>query len=175
MALCFGKLAVPIDHMILGDADGNFTSRPMVEVTTDWPCYSWLWKQLGVSRADFKKGTPNSLPLVKEIKASISGARHKRRRDGKFYNVENRPIAESLAITVRGQELIVLNDVRRLALNVGQSQSLLAWFVRELSQDLRDAQGEVADEAEAEVDAPGPDPIEDEPREPPAPGEAAGL
>ena len=101
--------------------------------------------------------------------------RGKRKRDGKFYNEDDRPIAESLAITVRGQQLIVLNDVRRLALNVGQSQNLLAWFVRELSQDLRDAQGEVADEAEAEVDAPVPDPIEDEPREPPAPGDAAGV
>ena len=83
MALCFGKFVVPIDHMTLGDADGNFKSQPMVELTADWSCYSWLWKQLGVSRADFKKGTPNSLPLVKEIKASVSGARHKRKRDGK--------------------------------------------------------------------------------------------
>ena len=176
MALCFGKLAVPIDHMTLGGADGEFKSRPMVELATDWSCYTWLWKQLGVSRSDFKKGMPSSLPLVKEIKASVSEVRHKRKRDGKFYNAENRPIAESLAITVRGQQLIVLNDARRLAVNVGESQKLMNWFVRELSKDLGgDLVGEVPDEAEAEVDAPGPDPIEDEPGEPPAPGEAAGV
>ena len=65
MALCFGKVVVPIEHMTLGDADGNFKSRPMVELTTDWSCYTWLWKQLGASRSDFKKGMPMLLPLVK--------------------------------------------------------------------------------------------------------------
>ena len=58
MALCFGKFVVPIDHMTLGDADGNFKSRPMVELTADWSCYSWLWKQLGVSRNDFNEFAP---------------------------------------------------------------------------------------------------------------------
>ena len=58
MALCFGKFAVPIDHMTLGDADGNFKSRPLVELTADWSCYSWRWKQLGVSRNDFNGFAP---------------------------------------------------------------------------------------------------------------------
>ena len=177
MALCFGKLVVPIEHMTLGDAAGEFKSRPMVELTTDWSCYTWLWKQLGVSRSDFKKGMPMSLPLVQEIKASVSELRHKRKRDGKFYAADNRPIAESLAITVRGKQLVVLNDARRVAVNVGESQTLMNWFVTQLWKDLGGdlLAGDAPDEAEAEVDAPGPDPIEDVPGEQLAPGEAAGV
>ena len=157
--MCFGKFVVPIETMTLGDADGNFKSVHMVELTAHWSCYTWFWKQLGVSRADFKKGTPNSLPPVKEIKASISAVRHKRKRDGKFYNEDDRPVAESLVIAVRGQQLTVLNDARRLALSVAESQDLLTWFVSELSQEIQadaDLVGEVPGEAEAEVDADAP-------------------
>ena len=64
---------------------------------------------------------------------------------------------------------------RMLVLGIG-TKELMAWFVSELSRELRDAPaGALADEADAEVaaDAPGPVPIEDEgadeAQEPPAP------
>ena len=90
-ALCFGNVAVPINNMNVGDADGNFKVVPMVELDSTACCHAWLWKQLGVKYEDFKHGRPGSLPLVKEIKTSIMAVRGKRKRDGKFYNEDGRP------------------------------------------------------------------------------------
>ena len=118
MALCFGKVVVPFEQMTMGDAGGSFQTLPMVDLTAGGACYSWLWKQLGLSRLQFRKGTHNRLPLAQEVKTAILESRHKRKRDGKFYNADDRPIAESLVITVRGQQLTVLNDARRLAFHV---------------------------------------------------------
>ena len=162
--MCFGNVAVPINNMNVGDADGNFKIVPMVELTSTGFCHGWFWKQLGVKYEDFKRGRHSSLPLVMEIKASIAAVRGKRKRDGKFYDEDGRPVAQSLVITVRGKQLVVLTDPRRLVLGIG-TKELLAWFVSELSRELRDAPaGALADEADAEVaaDAPGPVPIEDE-------------
>ena len=169
--MCFGNVAVPINNMNVGDADGNFKIVPMVELTSTGFCHGWFWKQLGVKYEDFKRGRHSSLPLVMEIKASIAAVRGKRKRDGKFYDEDGRPVAQSLVITVRGKQLVVLTDPRRLVLGIG-TKELLAWFVSELSRELRDAPaGALADEAHVEVDAdaPGPVPIEDEGADEPAP------
>ena len=174
--MCFGNVAVPINNMNVGDADGNFKIVPMVELTSSGFCHGWFWKQLGVKYEDFKRGRHSSLPLVKEIKASIAAVRGKRKRDGKFYNEDGRPTPQTLVIAVRDKQLVVLTDPRRLVLGIG-TKELMAWFVSELSRELRDAPaGALADEEDAEVDAdaPGPVPIEDEgadeAQEPPAPG-----
>ena len=177
-ALCFGKFAIPTDDMTLAHADGNFRQVPMVDLsrtTAGWLCYTWFWQQLEVSRKSFKKGTPYSLPLVLEIKAAISAARHKRKRDGKFYDEAGRPVPQALVITLRGKQLVVLNDARKLVLCLTDPEDLMCWFVSELWQELHDVSGgEVSDEAEAEVDAPDPEPLEDEPHAEQSPAEEPG-
>ena len=152
-ALCIGNVAVPINNMNVGDADGNFKVVPMVELTSTAFCHAWFWKQLGVKYDDFKRGRPGSLPLVKEIKTSIAAVRGKRKRDGRWYTEDGRPVPQSQVITVRDKQLVVLTaDTRTLVLGIG-TKELMTWFVSELSRELR---------------APGPVPIEAQ--EPPAPG-----
>ena len=188
-ALCIGNVAVPINNMNVGDADGNFKVVPMVELTSTAFCHAWFWKQLGVKYEDFKHGRPGSLPLVKEIKTSIAAVRGKRKRDGKYYTEDGRPTPQSVVITVRDKQLVALtSDPRKLVLGIG-TKELMAWFVAELSRELveepwpvpieppapgqelapevsaevaeaRDAPAEM--DAEVDADAPGPVPIADE-------------
>ena len=200
-ALCIGNVAVPINNMNVGDADGNFKVAPMVELTSTAFCHAWFWKQLGVKYEDFKRGRPGSVPLVKEIKTSIAAVRGKRKRDGRWYCEDGRPVPQSQVITVRDKQLSVLTaDTRTLVLGIG-TKELMTWFVSELSRELRapwpvpieppapgrelapEVSAEVAEacdapaeiDAEVDADAPGPVPIEDEGADEAQPGPGREL
>ena len=104
----------------------------------------------------WQQGLPYQLPLLKEIQAGILEKRGKRKRDGKFYDTEDRPTPKSLALRVRGHDLQVMNDPRKLLLNLTQPAETMSWFVVELWKDLHPAPiGDIA------PDAPGGRPAEE--------------
>ncbi len=135
--LCFGQYAVPFNDVLLTDDVGNFVNVHLVDISrgTGYDVYKWLWKPLGVSVADWREGKPYRLPLLQEIHAGIAGKRHKRKRDGKFYDVAGRVNSQSLVLHIRGRDLQVLNDPRKLLLNL-ESEDMMSWFVGELWKDL---------------------------------------
>ena len=77
-------------------------------------------------------GEPWQLPLMQELKAVVTGQRVKRDRNGKFRDAPGNLIASVISATVRGQDLQVFYDPRKILVNLTKSEDLLAWFVNEL-------------------------------------------
>ena len=101
-----------------------------------------------MSISDWQQGLPYQLPLLKEIQAGILEKRGKRKRDGKFYDTDDRPTPKSLVLRVRGHDLQVVNDPRKLKLNLTTSEETMKWFVGEPWRDLHPSPiGDIAPDA----------------------------
>ena len=140
-ALVVGMSAVPIIEQTLAKHDGQFMNVPMVDLSRvggGWALYQWLWKPLGVPRMDWDKGAPWKLPLMQELLATLAEARGKRGRDGKFRDALGNLLPELLEVNVRGHHLQVLNDARKLLVNLAEEDDM-KWFVEQLWQDLHPA------------------------------------
>ena len=70
------------------------------------------------------------------MQAGIMEKRGRRKRDVKFYNTDDRPIAKSLVLRVRGHDLQVVSDHRKLKFNLTTSEETMKWFVGELWRGL---------------------------------------
>jgi len=125
--------------MTLASEGGGFENVTMVDLSFGTNLYQWLWSPLGITYAEWRNGKPWKLPLMEEIRSAISAVRTKRNRDGTWRDAQSRLIPQLLVIDVRGRELKVENNKRKVMVNLPESMELMNWFLGELWQDLHPA------------------------------------
>ena len=150
MAMVIGKHRVPVHSMSVTDENGEFNCHQMVyvcQIAHGAP--SWLWSCLGydgISRYKPKR----TVPLFQEILDALGEKRRKRRR-GLYYDSNGKLMSSMVTMTVRGRNFLMLNNMRYLCLNLGDSLELMNWFLAQMRADLANPrEEEVADPSEFE-------------------------
>ena len=140
--LCLGMHVVPYTTVLVFDEQGEYHNVDFVDLSrtsggSGYSLFSWLWEPLGFTKKQWANSKPWQLPLMRELKEAVSGRRVKRNRQGHFVDGEGNMIPKVIAASVRGRPLKVLNDPRKIMVNLVESEDTLAWFVKELLGDLR--------------------------------------
>ena len=136
--LCLGNKVVPYTSTTAFNDEGDYENIDFVDlsnVTGGYTLFEWLWQLLVFTNHEWHIGKPWQLPLVKELKAVVTGRRVKRKRDEQFYDAHGAMLPGCIETTVRGQHLKVLNDPRKIMVSLTGSEDLLAWFVNEPVSD----------------------------------------
>ena len=126
---------VPYTTILVFDEQGEYENIDFVDLSRTSGGYalsSWLWQPLGFSKEQWARSQPWQLPLMRELKAAVSGRRVKRNRQGQFLNAEGNLNAKVSSATVRGRALKLLYDPRKIMVDLVESEDTLAWFVKEL-------------------------------------------
>ena len=160
MAMVVGKFRVPIHFVSLPDETGNFVQHRMVQFTQRGSngTAQWLWPLFGFSAKSLAAKShhardPWKLPLMIEITKAVQDARKKRTRGGGHTDASGRVLPQLMDVCVRGQSLLVENNVKRLSMNLGDLREvhgtctgepeLLNWFLKQCWDDRRRVKAEV--------------------------------
>ena len=162
--LCLGMTVVPYTTVVVFDEQGEYHNVDFVDLSrtsggSGYSLFSWLWEPLGFTKKQWANSKPWQLPLMRELKEAVSGRRVKRNRQGHFVDGHGNMTPKVIAASVRGRPLKVLNDPRKIMVNLVESEDTLAWFVKELLGDLRRGADDPGDQLVAAAgsaeDAPG--------------------
>ena len=127
LCIAVGDRVVPVQSLVLGDAQGVLRSHKMINIT-ERKC-GWLWESLGCK--------PNMhLPLLQEIWGGVKCKRGKRKANV-YLDDQGEIMASLVSVHVRGKDLQVANNLKHLCLNLGDDMELLNWFLQELFKDLQ--------------------------------------
>ena len=161
MAMVVGKYRVPIRMVSLPDETGNFVFHSMVQFTQRSGATNvsqWLWPLLGFSaKQSHQARDPWRLPLMIEIIRAVAGARKKRMRGGGHTDATGRVLPQLMDVCVRGQSLLVENNVKRLSVNLGDlttegpcpgEPKIMNWFLKQLWEDRRHVRADVPPDGE---------------------------
>ncbi len=157
LAMVVGTHRVPMTEVLLTDSDGNWVKKNMVDLGQygKTKVGQWLWQAVGFSSTEGNHGIrPYNLPLMRELRAAVPGARAKCKRQlsGQYRDQEGRVLPALLDVNLRGRDMSMENNTKRLRINIGDSVEAMNWFLAQLWADTQ------AEEVMAMGDAVPPSP-----------------
>ena len=139
MAMVVGKHAVPVHTKLLSGDNGVFTPHNMVYLShRDHDAPSWLWSCLGFD--GYSRNPIATVPLFQEIGDALRRKRTKRKANV-FLDSSGEVLPTLVHLTVRGENILAGNNRRSICVNLGDSLTLMNWFLAEMWKDLTAASG----------------------------------
>ena len=136
--MCVGVHRVPVVPLLAPDETGNLKRYGMVHLGQSHRIAPWLVTSLLQDGSKWEQHF-RKVPLFEQLLQKVASQRHKRIA-GTWCDADGRVLPKVLPVTVRGQKLLVANDLRTLTVNLGDDVGLMDWFLRQLWQDLETIQ-----------------------------------
>ena len=130
MAMVVGKHAVPVHTKLLSEDNGVFTPNNMVYLSQcAHGAPSWLWSSLGCD--GYSRYRTGTVPLFQEIGDALRRKRTKRKANV-FLDSSGEVLPSLVPLTVRGKNILAGNNRRSISVNLGDSLTLMNWFLAEM-------------------------------------------
>ena len=133
--MCVGMHRVPVVAQLADDEDGQLKRHMMVHLSVAQRTVApWLAKTL-LQGGSLDAAPLKNVPLFEELRHAVTEKRHKR-KGNTWVDKTGRVLPALLPVQVRGQKLIVANDLKTLSVNLGEDLGLVNWFLKQVWEDM---------------------------------------